>query len=59
MNKIYQVLNLLMLIIIPIIGNLIYLLIFPLYLIQILFSNQEKYYSITETYYNAIAKFKI
>jgi len=58
MNKIYQVVNLLALIIIPIIGNLIYLAIFPFYLIQILFSNEEDYYSTTETYYNSIAKFK-
>lgn len=48
-----------MLILIPILGNLIYLIIFPIYLIQILFCDEEGYYRITEKYYNAIAKYKL
>lgn len=57
MNRINQLLNLFMLIVIPIIGNFIYLIIFPFFIAASIFADNEEFQSGIEKLYKAIAKF--
>ncbi len=57
MEKFKMVLALLAMVILPIIGNLIFLCLFPFLCISLIFSAEKDFYKQIETFKNSIAKF--
>jgi len=57
MNKVCQLFNLFILIVIPIIGNLLFLIIFPLFVLQSIFTDNDDFHEGINKYYDSIAKF--
>lgn len=57
MNKLNQLLTLLVLTVLPIIGNLMFLCLFPLLTISCIFSNNDDFNKSIDNFYNTIAKF--
>lgn len=58
MEKLNIVLALLAMIILPIIGNILYLCIFPLLCLILLFSDDQDFYKQIKNFKNSIATFK-
>lgn len=56
MNKITQLCNLFSLIVIPIIANIVFLIVFPFFALQSIFTDDDDFHSGIEKYYKALAK---